>query len=111
MSSPIIDSDRNLKNNIQDVNIDIIDSLHPVQYRLTNDNSDIIHYGFVAQDVEQALIKAGVNNQKTGIVYYDEDDTTKERSNYALAYDEIIPLLVKKCQELQREVDELKKNQ
>lgn len=111
VSSPIIDSDRNLKNNIQDVNIDIIDSLHPVQYRLTNDNSDIIHYGFVAQDVEQALIKAGVNNQKTGIVYYDEDDTTKERSNYALAYDEIIPLLVKKCQELQREVDELKKNQ
>ena len=43
-----------------------------------------------------------------GIVYYDEDKETKERTNYALSYDEIIPLLVKKCQELQQEIDRLK---
>lgn len=107
-TAPITDSDRNLKHNIEDINIDIIDKLRPVQYNLINDASDTTHYGFVAQDVEQALIDSGVGNDKMGLVYYDEDNETKERTNYALSYDEIIPLLVKKCQELQREIDILK---
>lgn len=107
-TTPITDSDRNLKHNIEDINIDIIDKLRPVQYNLINDASDTTHYGFVAQDVEQALIDSGVGNDKMGLVYYDEDNETKERTNYALSYDEIIPLLVKKCQELQREIDILK---
>lgn len=107
-TAPITDSDRNLKHNIEDINIDIIDKLRPVQYNLINDTSDTTHYGFVAQDVEQALIDSGAGNDKMGLVYYDEDNETKERTNYALSYDEIIPLLVKKCQELQREIDILK---
>ena len=107
-TAPIIDSDRNLKHNIKDINIDIIDKLRPVQYNLINDASDTTYYGFVAQDVEQALIDSGAGNDKMGLVYYDEDNETKERTNYALSYDEIIPLLVKKCQELQREIDRLK---
>lgn len=111
VSAPIISSDKKLKYNIQNVDIDIIDSLRPVQYKLINEPSDITHYGFVAQDVEQALSNAGMANQKTGIVHYDEDSKTKERSNYALAYDEIIPLLVKKCQELQQEINRLKERQ
>lgn len=107
-TAPITDSDRNLKYNIEDINIDIIDKLRPVQYNLINGQPDVTHYGFIAQDVEQALIESGVANDKMGIVYYDEDNETKERTNYALSYDEIIPLLVKKCQELQQEIDRLK---
>lgn len=107
-TAPITDSDRNLKHNIKDINIDVIDKLRPVQYNLINDESDTTHYGFIAQDVEQALLESGVANDKMGIVYYDEDKETKERTNYALSYDEIIPLLVKKCQELQQEIDRLK---
>ena len=107
-TAPITDSDRNLKHNIKDINIDVIDKLRPVQYNLINDELDTTHYGFIAQDVEQALIDSGAGNDKMGLVYYDEDNETKERTNYALSYDEIIPLLVKKCQELQREIDRLK---
>ena len=107
-SSPQVDSDRNLKRNIDDIGIDIIDKLKPVQYVLKNDDSDTIHYGFIAQDVEQVLLSSNEPKQKTGIVHYDEDESTKEHKNYSLAYDEIIPLLVKKCQELQREIDILK---
>lgn len=107
-SSPQVDSDRNLKRNIDDIGIDIIDKLKPVQYVLKNDDSDTIHYGFIAQDVEQALLQSKDAEQKIGIVHYDEDMETKERTNYSLAYDEIIPLLVKKCQELQQEIDRLK---
>lgn len=107
-SSPQVDSDRNLKRNINDIDIDIIDKLKPVQYVLKNDDSDTIHYGFIAQDVEQVLLSSNESKQKTGIVHYDEDESTKEHKNYSLAYDEIIPLLVKKCQELQREIDILK---
>ena len=68
----------------------------------------VVSYGFIAQDVEQALLQSKEAEQKIGIVHYDEDMETKERTNYSLAYDEIIPLLVKKCQELQREIDILK---
>lgn len=107
-SSPQVDSDRNLRRNINDIDIDIIDKLKPVQYVLKNDDSDTIHYGFIAQDVEQALLQSKEAEQKIGIVHYDEDMETKERTNYSLAYDEIIPLLVKKCQELQQEIDILK---
>ena len=107
-SSPQVDSDRNLKRNIDDIGIDIIDKLKPVQYVLKNDDSDTIHYGFIAQDVEQALLQSKDAEQKIGIVHYDEDMETKERTNYSLAYDEIIPLLVKKCQELQQDIDRLK---
>lgn len=107
-SAPIVGSDKKLKCNIQDVDIDIIDDLQPVRYNLINGDPNVVHYGFIAQDVEQALIDSGAIDYKTGIVHYDEDKDTKERSNYALAYDEIIPLLVKKCQELQQEINELK---
>ena len=107
-SAPQVDSDRNLQRDISDIDIDIIDDLKPVQYRLKNEDSDTIHYGFVAQDVEQALLQSKEAEQKIGIVHYDEDMETKERTNYSLAYDEIIPLLVKKCQELQQEIDILK---
>ena len=106
-TAPITDSDRNLKHNIKDINIDVVDKLRPVQYNLINDDSDTTHYGFIAQDVEQAFLESGVSD-KIGIVHYDENCKTKERINYALSYDEIIPLLVKKCQELQREIDRLK---
>ena len=109
-SEPIIGSDRKLKTDVEDIDIDIIDLLHPVKYRLINESSGAIHYGLIAQDVEDTLSSVGVN-YKTGIVHYDEDDETNERSNYALAYGEIIPLLVKKCQELQQEINELKKKQ
>ena len=109
-SEPIIGSDRKLKTNIENIDIDIIDLLRPVKYRLINESSGTIHYGLIAQDVEDTLSSVGVN-YKTGIVHYDEDDKTNERSNYALAYGEIIPLLVKKCQELQQEINELKKKQ
>lgn len=107
-TAPITDSDRNLKHNIKDINIDVIDKLRPVQYNLINDESDTTHYGFIAQDVEQALLESGVTSDKMGIVHYDENYETQERTNYALSYDEIIPLLVKKCQELQQEIDKLK---
>lgn len=106
-TAPITDSDRNLKHNIKDINIDVVDKLRPVQYNLINDDSDTTHYGFIAQDVEQAFLESGVSD-KIGIVHYDENCKTQERINYALSYDEIIPLLVKKCQELQREIDRLK---
>lgn len=108
-STPQVDSDRNLKRDISDIDIDIIDDLKPVQYRLKNEDSGTIHYGFIAQDVEQVLLQSKETEQKIGIVHYDEDMETKEKKNYSLAYDEIIPLLVKKCQELQREIDILKR--
>ena len=108
VSSPIVDSDRKLKRDIQDIDIDIIDDLRPVQYKLINESSDITHYGFIAQDVESVLLNSVSSDKKLGIVRYDKNDETNEKINYALSYEEIIPLLVKKCQELQQEINESK---
>ena len=108
VSSPIVGSDRKLKDNIKNIDINIIDSLCPVKYNLKNGDMETTHYGFIAQDVEQALIDSGLQDNKPGLIHYDEDINTNEKTNYALSYEEFIPFLVKKCQELQQEVNELK---
>lgn len=107
-SAPITDSDKNLKKNIEDLDVDIIGYLRPVKYNLIDGDDSITHYGFVAQDVEQALDSAGIGDKSPGIVHFDKDQNTQECKNYALAYEEFIPFLVKKCQELQQEVNILK---
>lgn len=98
-------SDRRVKKNIEDINIDIVDSLHPIQYKLIQDKNDKIHYGFIAQDIEKLWSNAGLDPNSFGIIGQINNGGTQE---YVLTYTEFIPLLTKKCQCLQNEIDELK---
>lgn len=74
---------------------DKIDLLKPVSFRYKEGigNDDNIHYGFIAQDVLE--IYPDLVNQ------WCED-------RYNLDYNGIIPLLVDKCQKLQKQIDDLK---
>jgi hypothetical protein len=93
-------SDINLKQNIEAINIattNKIMDLKPSSFTFKDDSSNNIHYGFVAQDLENE---------------YPELIQTKPDSKYskikAINYLEIIPLLVNKIQLMQQEIDILK---
>lgn len=98
-------SDKRVKKNIQEIDVDIVDNLKPIQYELIQSSDNKIHYGFVAQDVEETLSNAGVNPDEIGIIGHIQNHGQQE---YVLTYTEFIPLLTKKCQELQTETNMLK---
>ena len=98
-------SDERVKTNIQDVEIDIVDNLRPIQYELVRATDGKTHYGFIAQEVEGLLYDAWINPDMTGIIGH---ITNIGQQEYVLTYTEFIPLLTKKCQSLQAETNMLK---
>jgi hypothetical protein len=95
-------SDSALKQNIQplDNSLDLIKQMKPVTYTYkesySKDNS--VQTGFIAQDL-QILLKD--KNYLNGIV--------KDGTYLSVAYQNLIPLLVKAIQEQQIEIENLKK--
>ena len=90
-------SDEKLKNNIRelfDFDIENIKKLKPVSFSYNNDTSDHLHYGFIAQDVEE--IFPALVSDKTGFK--------------SINYIEFIPIMLYKMQQMQDELDELKQN-
>ena len=125
--STAITSDRNLKKDIVDINdkyINFFDKLRPITYKYNDGHRD--HIGFVAQEVEEALVSSDLTTEQfAGLVIeenvvlnpnYDSSLTDEENTNneiaydklYSLRYEEFISLLVKKVQNLQKQIDELK---
>ncbi len=123
-------SDRRFKNNITENvrGLDFIKKLRPVTYKfdtkkfdefltqdlldsikikriLTTDfyeSQNIIHTGFIAQEVEQAA-------QELGFVFDGVHAPTNKNDNYSVAYSQFVVPLVKAVQELSEENEKLKK--
>ncbi|HMY64887.1 MAG TPA: tail fiber domain-containing protein [Chitinophagaceae bacterium] len=98
-----IGSDRRWKTNIQEspLGLSFIQSLRPVVYTRKNDEKQRHEYGFIAQEVEEALQKAGVNPQ--GVI------TINDEGMYSVRYNDFIAPMVKSIQELSTENAALKK--
>jgi hypothetical protein len=94
-------SDINLKQNIELLKVNITNKLmklKPSSFEFKNDSSKHIHYGFIADEMEDEypeLIQCKPD------IYYSKIKSVN--------YLEIIPLLVHKIQLMQEEIDELKK--
>ena len=108
--------------------------LNPVSFKFIDGTSDRTHYGLIAQEVEelvnglgidnkdfaaliksqktaQKVIKKPVGKDKNGEIKYVEefiDEPVEGEYVYGLRYDEFTAILVKMCQILQGEVNELK---
>lgn len=93
-------SDINLKQNVESLNINITNklmNLRPSSFIFKNDPSSNIHYGFIAQEIE---------NEYPELIHSKPD--VKYSKIKSVNYLEIIPLLVHKMQMMQQEIDELK---
>lgn len=110
-------SDKNVKNSIQfqpeEYSL-IFDELQPVIFKYNYGTSDRYHTGLIAQDVEQAVLDAGLTTQDFGAICYDIDDENN-KINYGIRYGELVSMCVyeiqklkKQVKELQEEVDKLK---
>lgn len=97
-----ITSDRKWKENIKssELGLSFISKLRPVSYFRKNDQGKRTEYGFIAQDVEETLIEAGIKN--SGII------TKDDNGNYEMRYNDLFAPIVKAIQELQAQNDELK---
>lgn len=99
-------SDARFKENVSNLNnkSSVLSQLRPVSYTLRKDNvlfmpeeeKHVTHYGFIAQEVQEIAPE---------LVYEDG------AGYLSINYTELIPLLVKKVQELSAEVEELQKQQ
>ena len=78
-TSSVTVSDRNKKNNIEDLPekyIALFDNITPRRFKMNDGTSDRYHVGYVAQEVEEAMDKAGIDSQEFGgfVRGYDEDE-------------------------------------
>ena len=93
-----VTSDKNHKDNIKDIDKECIEKMafvNPKQFTFKEDSKGKLRYGFIAQELEEVfpnLVMEVDNNGTKGVNYL-----------------EIIPLLLLKIQDLQNQVDELKK--
>jgi len=95
-------SDFNLKDNIEELALSLTDNimnLVPKKYTYKDDEKQKIHYGFIAQEVEQQFPSL-VNTVSTTI---NEDEITIKSVNYL----EMIPLLLLKIKDLQTQIDSI----
>lgn len=93
-------SDSRLKKNINYDGVpDIVDQLKPASFEYISDDSGAIHYGFIAQDILPL---------DSNILWYSEDEKDETNNYFTLSVHEIIPMLVLRCQKLQKQINELK---
>jgi len=110
VNSPIVGSDKRIKKDISPLEVSLITkllmSIPAVQYRLIDGDSGRIHYGFIAQDVENVLTETEITTMDfAGFV---KSPTLDEAGNetgdyiYALRLEEFIPILWAHQQDVER---------
>lgn len=104
-------SDRKLKKDITSLSVSdcasLVRGLRPVSYKWKSGEDTATHYGFIAQEVDEALSTAGISG--TGIVSKTHLDTahTEFFTKYGLAYNEFIPVITKFIQQLDARITAL----
>lgn len=108
-STTQVTSDRNKKNSIEAQGEEysrIFDRLKPAIFKYNDGTSDRIHTGFIAQDVEDAVLAEGMTTQQFAAVCY-EVDAEGNKVNYGVRYEEIVSLNTHEIQKLKKKVAEL----
>lgn len=110
-----IDSDQNLKHSIEPLTENysvLFDNLRPVRFKYNNGTSDRYHTGFIAQEVEQAIVSSGLTTNdvagyiKKADIVNDNGTLTKEGTR-GIRYGEFVALNTDQIQKLKTRVAEL----
>lgn len=105
-----VTSDRNAKNGITDITerySGMFDALKPRLYKYNDGTSGRLHTGFVAQEVEEAAIGAGISREEFAALCI--TDEGKEGESWGLRYEEFIALNTYEIQKLKKRLSELEK--
>lgn len=123
-------SDRNSKENIKDLELDdrymkMYDELKPVSFNLKEDDEPLTYTGLVAQDVEDAMEKAGLSlnefaalrkekdieilsdDNENEICKHVLDENGEEKYNYSLDYTKFVALNIMKIKQLEQRIKDL----
>lgn len=103
--SNTVNSDRNLKNTITPLSapyLNLLKSVEPVTYKYNDGTSDRLHTGFIAQQVEEQLVNAGLTTQDFAALVID-----KGTGHYGLRYEEFIALNTLAIQDLYKIIESL----
>ena len=106
------DSDVRIKKNINDLSNTkyeiFFNALKPVSYQFIKGTSDRIHLGFISQEVEEGLIKSGLDSYDfAGFVVDESDEEGLDGYKYQLRYSEFIALNTHMIQKCLKRIDEL----
>lgn len=96
-------SDRNYKNNIEhlpDKYITLFDNITPRRFKMNEGSSGRYHVGYIAQEVEEAMFKAGIDSLEFGGFVRDVDVDGNEIC--MLRYDEFDAIYALKLKMLER---------
>lgn len=107
-NSPQVTSDRRAKTNIfplgeskinkTDIHSELFDRLKPVQYRMI-DGDGRICYGFVAQDVVEAMRELGIREDELDLVHHDRKNTEDSYIDiYSMVYTNLIAIITHELQ-------------
>lgn len=107
-NSPQVTSDRRAKTNIfplgeskinkTDIHSELFDRLKPVQYRMI-DGDGRICYGFVAQDVVEAMREIGIREDELDLVHHDRKNTEDGYiDTYSMVYTNLIAVITHELQ-------------
>lgn len=107
-NSPQVTSDRRAKTNIfplgeskinkTDIHSELFDRLKPVQYRMI-DGDGRICYGFVAQDVVEAMRELGIREDELDLVHHDRKNTEDRYiDTYSMVYTNLIAIITHELQ-------------
>lgn len=86
---------------------DMYMSLKPMKYKVLHDEDSGIHFGFVAQEVEESLKTVGLDASNCSIVSCDESQSYEDGYVYGLSYNEFIPFNTYMTQKAHRRINEL----
>ena len=126
-NQPDVSSDQNMKEQIEPLSekqMLFFDALKPVQYKLKGSSHDRLHYGFIAQEVEQAMAAAGISDMEFGgfckdnkiktVKQYSEQgellgetEESMDGYEYSLRYGEFIALNTAAIQALKKRIVDL----
>lgn len=107
-NSPQVTSDRRAKTNVfplgeskinkTDIHSELFDRLKPVQYRMI-DGDGRICYGFVAQDVVEAMREIGIREDELDLVHHDRKNTEDSYiDTYSMVYTNLIAIITHELQ-------------
>jgi hypothetical protein len=86
---------------------DMYMSLKPTKYKVLHDEDSGIHFGFVAQEVEESLKTVGLDASNCSIVSCDESQSYEGGYVYGLSYNEFIPFNTYMTQKAHHRIDSL----